>query len=63
MVKRRRPEPQRVAIPMPAPLISRIDEYRWRERIPSRAAAIRALIEAGLKHQGSPRPAKPRSDP
>jgi metal-responsive CopG/Arc/MetJ family transcriptional regulator len=49
MVKKR-VEPERIAIPMPARLIERIDEYRWSERVPSRAAAIRALIEIGLHH-------------
>ena len=44
------PEPERVAIPMSAKLIGRIDEYRWRTRLASRAAAIRALIEIGLSH-------------
>lgn len=48
---------------MPAKLIQRIDEYRWRERIESRAAAIRALLEIGLKQVEnqvrSPRPKKP----
>jgi metal-responsive CopG/Arc/MetJ family transcriptional regulator len=39
MVKKRQ-EPERVAIPMPAELIQRIDEYRWANRIPSRAEAI-----------------------
>jgi metal-responsive CopG/Arc/MetJ family transcriptional regulator len=40
MVKKRQ-EPERIAIPMPAELIQRIDEYRWTNRLPSRAAAIR----------------------
>lgn len=45
---RKRQEPERIAIPMPKELIQRIDEYRWANRIPSRAEAIRQLIEAGL---------------
>jgi metal-responsive CopG/Arc/MetJ family transcriptional regulator len=48
MVKKRS-DPERVAIPMPAELLKRIDEYRWANRIPSRAEAIRQLVEAGLK--------------
>jgi metal-responsive CopG/Arc/MetJ family transcriptional regulator len=46
---RRRPEPERIAIPMPAELIKRIDDYRWSERVPSRAAAIRLLLDESLK--------------
>jgi hypothetical protein len=42
--------PDRIILAMPAKLIQRIDEYRWRERIASRAAAIRALLEIALKH-------------
>jgi metal-responsive CopG/Arc/MetJ family transcriptional regulator len=49
MMVKKRQEPERIAIPMPAELIQRIDEYRWTNRLPSRAAAIRQLIEAGLK--------------
>jgi metal-responsive CopG/Arc/MetJ family transcriptional regulator len=45
---KRQPDPQRVAIPIPPDLLKRIDEYRWRNRLPSRAAAIRKLIELGL---------------
>jgi hypothetical protein len=57
MVKNQPPEPERIAIPMAAELVQRIDEYRWRERLPSRAAAIRALVEIGLKSvEGNARP-------
>jgi metal-responsive CopG/Arc/MetJ family transcriptional regulator len=45
---RPQPQPQRIAIPMPQDLIKKIDDYRWANRLPSRAAAIRQLIEAGL---------------
>lgn len=48
MAKPSRQEPERVAIPMPRDLVHRIDEYRWRNRILSRAEAIRQLIERGL---------------
>jgi metal-responsive CopG/Arc/MetJ family transcriptional regulator len=51
---RKRPQPERIAIPMPADLIRKIDDYRWANRLPSRAAAIRQLIEAGL--QTTPKP-------
>ena len=48
MVKKRL-EPERIAIPMPAELLKRIDDFRWANRLPSRAEAIRQLIEAGLQ--------------
>jgi metal-responsive CopG/Arc/MetJ family transcriptional regulator len=35
-------------------MLEEIDEYRWRNRLPSRTAAIRELIASGL-HQ-SPKP-------
>lgn len=53
------PEPERVAIPMSSRLLARIDEYRWRERLPSRAEAIRALLDDALKRHERQRPAKP----
>jgi metal-responsive CopG/Arc/MetJ family transcriptional regulator len=40
--------PDRIAIPMTDELIKQIDDYRWANRLPSRAAAIRQLIELGL---------------
>jgi metal-responsive CopG/Arc/MetJ family transcriptional regulator len=48
MVKPKPPEPYRVAIPIPPDLLAKIDEYRWRNRLPSRAAAIRDLLEKAL---------------
>ena len=42
-------EPERIAIPMPRDLIAEIDEYRWANRLPSRAAAIRQLVKEGLR--------------
>jgi metal-responsive CopG/Arc/MetJ family transcriptional regulator len=50
MVKKRQ-EPERVAIPMPAELIAQIDDYRWANRLPSRAEAIRQLIKEGLRKE------------
>lgn len=38
----------RIITPMPQALVDRIDDYRFKERIPSRAEAIRRLIELGL---------------
>ena len=46
---KKRPDPERIAIPMPAELVKQIDEFRWANRLPSRAEAIRQLIELGLK--------------
>jgi hypothetical protein len=42
---------ERIVTPMPRKLVERIDEFRWSRRLPSRAEAIRQLIEAGLKGQ------------
>jgi metal-responsive CopG/Arc/MetJ family transcriptional regulator len=42
------PPPTRIAIPMPADLIARVDDWRFKNRIGSRAAAIRELIEVAL---------------
>jgi metal-responsive CopG/Arc/MetJ family transcriptional regulator len=39
---------ERVIVPMAPSLIEQIDDYRYRERIPSRSEAIRALIRRGL---------------
>jgi metal-responsive CopG/Arc/MetJ family transcriptional regulator len=41
------PDP-RVILPIPKPLLAQIDDFRWQNRIPSRAEAIRTLIQAGL---------------
>jgi predicted transcriptional regulator len=50
------PEPnsERVITPMPKSLVSVIDDYRFAQRLPSRAAAVRRLIEAGLKLEKEP---------
>ena len=44
---------ERVITPMPPSLLKAIDDYRFAERIPSRAEAIRRLIENGLKQVSS----------
>jgi metal-responsive CopG/Arc/MetJ family transcriptional regulator len=46
--KRKEPDP-RIIVPMPKKLIAQIDEYRWANRIPSRAEAIRILVKQGLQ--------------
>lgn len=38
----------RIITPMPKALVAKIDDYRFQNRIPSRAEAIRRLVEAGL---------------
>lgn len=44
-----KPEPDpRIIIPMPQTLIDEVDDFRWTQRIPSRAEAIRELIRRGL---------------
>jgi metal-responsive CopG/Arc/MetJ family transcriptional regulator len=46
--KPKEPDP-RIIVPMPQRLIAQIDDYRWANRIPSRAEAIRQLVKEGLK--------------
>lgn len=38
----------RIIIPTPTDLLRRIDDYRFANRIPSRAAAVRQLLEIAL---------------
>jgi metal-responsive CopG/Arc/MetJ family transcriptional regulator len=40
---------ERVITPMPKSLVNAIDDYKFGNRIVSRAEAVRRLIEAGLK--------------
>lgn len=44
----------RVIIPMPKALVEAVDDYRFSNRLPSRAEAIRKLLELGLSaaHSG-----------
>ena len=53
MIQKPRPEPERVIIPMDPKLVERIEDYRYARRIPSRAEAIRQLIEAGLAKENN----------
>jgi metal-responsive CopG/Arc/MetJ family transcriptional regulator len=39
---------------MPKELVDQIDEYRWANRLPSRAETIRQLIKAGLQKPPKP---------
>jgi hypothetical protein len=49
----------RIIIPLSRELLERIDDFRYEHRIPSRAEAIRQLIEAGLRAKRAPKPHKP----
>ena len=40
--------PERVYTPMDSDLLARVDEFRFAQRLESRAEAMRQLIEAGL---------------
>jgi metal-responsive CopG/Arc/MetJ family transcriptional regulator len=40
---------ERVSAKFPRELLERIDDFRYTRRIPSRAEAVRQLIEAGLE--------------
>ena len=42
------PNSERVITPMPTHLLAAIDDFRFSERMPSRAEAIRRLLQAGL---------------
>ena len=46
--KRRSGVPERVYTPMDSDLLARVDEFRFAQRLESRAEAMRQLIEAGL---------------
>jgi hypothetical protein len=60
MVAKPDQDPKRVAAQMPRELVEQIDDHRFAHRLPSRAAATRQLIEAGLEAKGFP-PSKRRS--
>ena len=48
------PLSERIITPMPKSLVSAVDDYRYANRIASRAEAIRRLIELGLRAPPSP---------
>jgi hypothetical protein len=56
---------QRVIIPMSAAMVEAIDDWRFANRIPTRAEAIRRLLELGMdaapKQAASQRPARRRA--
>jgi metal-responsive CopG/Arc/MetJ family transcriptional regulator len=46
----------RIITPLPKPLLVAVDDYRFSNRLPSRAEAVRRLIEIGLEAAKSERP-------
>jgi metal-responsive CopG/Arc/MetJ family transcriptional regulator len=54
------PNSERIITPMPKSLVQAIDDFRFGNRVASRAEAIRQLIELGLKtaQGGETKPAK-----
>ncbi len=46
---------ERVAVPFDPELLARVEDYRFASRSPSRAAAVRDLIEAGLEAKAKAR--------
>lgn len=40
---------ERIIIPMSSELLGEVDDYRFRHRLPSRAAAVRVLLRRGLE--------------
>ena len=48
-----------VNVPMPQALVVRIDRWRYANKMPSRSAAIRVLIERGLTLGKIDTPAEP----
>ena len=48
--KPKEPHP-RIIIPIPPKLLQQIDDYRWANRIPSRAEAIRQLVKQALRKE------------
>jgi len=52
---------ERVIIPMSEALIEAVDDFRFANRMPSRAEAIRHLLLAGLAAKAQPAPSAPLS--
>jgi len=49
----------RIITPMPAQLVQAIDDFRFERRFPSRAEAVRRLIELGLQAAAVEKPQAP----
>jgi metal-responsive CopG/Arc/MetJ family transcriptional regulator len=54
---------QRVIVPLPSALLKRVDDWRYDHRLPSRAAAIRELLESGLSLMSVPIAIQPKRKP
>jgi metal-responsive CopG/Arc/MetJ family transcriptional regulator len=54
---------ERVIMPMTKAMLASIEDYRYERRIPSRAEAMRRLIEAGLRAERPPNPKPDKSKP
>jgi hypothetical protein len=55
---------ERIITPMPQSLVAAVDDYRFAARVPSRAEAIRRLLEIGLASIAPPpRPADDEPQP
>ena len=52
------PNSERIITPMPKSLVQVIDDFRFTNRVASRAEAIRQLIALGLKAAGAVKSAK-----
>ena len=52
------PNSERVITPMPKALVTAIDDFRFSNRVASRAEAVRRLIEIGLEAVQKDAPAK-----
>ena len=45
---------QRLQVMLTALELSKVDDWRFIQRMPSRAAAVRALLKLGLASEGAP---------
>lgn len=55
-----RDDEQRIIVDLSRRLVDRIEDFRFGHRLPSRVAAIRRLIETGLRHEKPPDPTPSR---
>ncbi|MDO9714028.1 hypothetical protein [Paracraurococcus lichenis] len=56
------PKSERIITPLPKSLVDAIDDYRFTNRLPSRAEAMRRILEAGLAALGAPDPRGSKPD-
>jgi hypothetical protein len=48
------PRPERLQIMLNAEELAAVDDFRFKQRMPSRAAAVRELMKRGLSAEGFP---------